>query len=288
MTEVQNPESGTEIVEPGEFSVIDGELIEDAPPVKRNISVSNAKKTKPEIINKDQKLTKKEPVANQIDLNRQSAIRHYLLLPLIFLTVTMLGGLRLNIDTNAFIFLKPELVCLIFAAILLVLFFRAGLIRLDGWFSDGFSTLKNIANASVLFTLFTASVQIFNGLLPEKGLPFWIVGLLFFWTLWNNLFSVFTAKRLVQSLGSLFGLAFVLKYLILANLTAPTSDGWLKAIFENPGKELFTYLLDLPKFSAGTGYIQFFTVVFYVAGLFLLSPFLTVETIKKENENQAE
>ena len=48
-------------------------------------------------------------------------ILQYLLLPLIFLTVTLLGGLRLSAENNAFLFLKPALVCLILATILLIL-----------------------------------------------------------------------------------------------------------------------------------------------------------------------
>jgi len=170
------------------------------------------------------------------------------------------------------LFLKPPLVCLIFAVILLVLFFRANLIKLNGWFSEGFSTLKNIANACVLLTLFFASTQIFNSLLPEKGLPFWTIAFCFFWTLWNNLFAEFDTKRLVQSLGGMFGLAFVVKYLILANLTAPASKSWLQGILENPAQEAFTFLLDLPRFAPATGYIQFFALVFYLIGLFLLKP----------------
>lgn len=250
------------IEEKDELSVIDGELVEDSKSENQKLE---SKEQRLEIEKKDKRQKTKDEI-----IIRQSAIRNYLLLPLIFLTVTLLGGLRLSADINAFIFLKPALVCLIFSAILLVLFFRAALLQFEGWFSENFSTLKNIANAFVLFTLFTASVQIFNALLPEQGLPFWIIALLFFWTLWNNFFSVFTGKRLLQSLGSLFGLAFVLKYLILANLSAPSSESWLKGIIENPTKEAFTYLLDLPGFSAGTGYIQFFTVIFYLLGLFLL------------------
>ena len=38
--------------------------------------------------------------------------------------------------------------------------------------------VKNVANACILLTLFFASAQIFNSLLPEKGLPFWVFG---FW-----------------------------------------------------------------------------------------------------------
>jgi len=211
--------------------------------------------------------------------------KHYLLyfvLPFIFLTAALLGGLRLSAADNSFIFLKPALFCLIFASVMLVLFFRSGLIQLNGWFSESFEMAKNAANAAVLMSLFAATVQLFNSLLPEQGLPFWIVAFCFFWTLWNNLFADFDTKKLLQSLGGLFGLAFVVKYLVLANLTAPVSENWLRSIIENPAQEAFTWLLDLPRFSAGTGYIQFFAVVLYLIGLFLLPP--TTENLGQNRE----
>lgn len=194
---------------------------------------------------------------------------YYIMLPVIFLAVTLLGGLRFGAPDNAFIFLKPALVCLVFAAVLMILYFRSGLIRLDGWFDEHGSMLQNAANAGILLTMFAASVQLFNSLLPEQGLPFWVVGFCFFWTLWNNLFAEFDTKKLLRSLGALFALAFVVKYLVLANLTAPSSGGWIQRIFENPGKEAFTWLLDLPRYAAGTGYVQFFALALYLVGLFL-------------------
>jgi hypothetical protein len=63
----------------------------------------------------------------------------------------------------------------------------------------------------------------------------------------------------------------VVKYLVLANLTATGEANWLQRIFENPAKEAFTWLLDLPRYGTGTGYIQFFTVALYMVGL-LLTP----------------
>lgn len=246
-----------------DLSVIDGELIEDSSGEKF-ILKTDSLKPKIEIINRKQKTNDKEPI-------RQSAVRDYILLPSIFLTVALFGGLRIAAD-GAFVFLKPPLVCLIFATLLVVLFFRANLIRLDGWFSESFSTVKNVANASVLLALFAASTQIFNSLLPEKGLPFWVFAFCFFWTLLNNLFSVFDAKKLLQSLGSLFGFAFIVKYLVLSRLTAPASESWWRSLLENPAREVFTVLLDLPRFAPATGYIQFFAVIFYLLGLFLLSP----------------
>ena len=204
------------------------------------------------------------------DIHNQKFFLRYLVLPCIFITVAMLGGLRIGGADLSLIFLKPPLLCLIFATIMLALFFRSGLINLAGWFAEDFSMVKNIANGVVLTTLFTATTQIFNSLLPEQGLPFWIVAFCFFWTLWNNLFADFDTKKLLRSLGGLFGLAFVVKYLVLANLTAPASESWLRSIFENPTKEAFTWMLDLPRFSASTGYIQFFAAAFYLLGLFLL------------------
>jgi hypothetical protein len=251
-----------EKVELNDFQIVEGELLE----------VSTGEEIEPA----DEELTKiskrPKPKPQKTKPNNQKSHLQYLFLPFIFLTVALLGGMRLGAVDNAFLFVKPALVCLIFAAILLVLFFRAGLIKLDGWFSEDFTTLKNAANGACLITLFFASTQIFNSLLPEQGLPFWIITFCFFWMLATNLFAEFDTKKLIKSLGSMFGLAFLVKYLILASLTAPTSESWLQGLLQNPTKEAFTWLLDLPRFAAGTGYIQFFALVFYLIGLFLLPP----------------
>ena len=204
-----------------------------------------------------------------IEHEKQRNYLRYIFVPFIFLTVALLGGLRLSGVDGSFLFLKPALLCLVFASVLLVLFFRSGLIRLDGWFSESFPLRKNIANGVVILSLFAATTQLFNSLIPEQGLPFWIVSFCFLWTLWNNLFADFDTKKLLRSLGGLFGLAFVAKYLVLANLTAPVGQGWLRSMIENPAQQTMTWLLDLPQFSAGTGYIQFFAVALYLLGLYL-------------------
>jgi hypothetical protein len=200
----------------------------------------------------------------------QGHLLRYIALPVLFTTVALLGGLRLSGLDSSFIFVKPPLLCLIFAAIMLALFFRSGLIQLHGWLAEDFPLLKNFANAAILASLFAATTQLFNSLIPERGLPFWIVSFCFFWTLWNNLFAEFDTKKLLRSLGALFGLAFVIKYLVLANLAAPAGRTWFERLTENPGQEAMTWLLDLPSFSAGTGYIQFFAGGLYLLGLFLL------------------
>ncbi|MEP7038723.1 MAG: hypothetical protein ABI891_10285, partial [Acidobacteriota bacterium] len=93
------------------------EPAEISPRVERQISFPKTKNQKPKTKN-------------------QKFHLQYIFLPLIFLTVALLGGFRLDAMDDELIFLKPPLVCLIFAVILLVLFFRSGLLKLEGWFSE--------------------------------------------------------------------------------------------------------------------------------------------------------
>ena len=217
------------------------------------------------LIREDREVERVAPETHE----RNALYLRYIILPFVFLTVAMFGGLRISGTDGAFVFVRPALICLIFAAVLLVLFARSRVLEIDGWFSESFPMLKNVANGFVIATLFAAATQVFNSLIPEQGLTFWIVAFCFFWTLWNNLFADFDTGKLFRSLGALFGLAFVAKYLILANLTAPAGRTWFEALMENPGQEAVTRLLDLPRFSGATGYIQFFAVGLFLLGLYL-------------------
>ncbi len=202
---------------------------------------------------------------------RSKALRLYIFLPIIFLTSALMGGLRLASPDGAFVFVAPALICLILAVVLMVLFVRGGMITVEGWFSDDFTTAQNVANGAVLASAFAATAQIFNSLIPEAGLPFWVVSFCFAWSLWNNLFAEFNNKKLLRSMIALFAFAFVAKYVVLAGLTAPAGEsGWLRSLIENPARETVTWLLDLPRYNAGTGYIQFFSLLLYFAGLYLL------------------
>ena len=214
-----------------------------------------------------------EPAGKPADpvRERQRALRLYVLLPLLFLTVALMGGLRLASPDNSFVFMAPALICLFFSLVLIVLFVRGRLIAFETWFSDDHSTSHNVANGVLLLSLFAATTQVFNSVLPETGLPFWVVSFCFAWSLWNNFFADFDNKKLLRSMTPLFAFAFVAKYVVLAGLTAPAGDGgWLRSLIENPAKETVTWLLELPRYSRGTGYIQFFCLLFYFAGLYIL------------------
>ena len=93
----------------------------------------------------------------------------YIVLPAIFLLITLLGGFRIGSADNAFIFERPPLVCLVFSAVLMVLYIRAGFLKVDGWFSHAYSSLQNTANALVLLQITRELTRILTlSLHPER------------------------------------------------------------------------------------------------------------------------
>ena len=203
--------------------------------------------------------------------SRNRALVRYIALPLVFLTVALLGGLRVSASEHAFVFFAPPLVTLILATLLMLLFVRGHLIELRAWLNSERPALENISHALTLAALFFASAQAFNSVLPERGLLFWLFSFFFLWTLWNNQFSEFDAKRLLRSLTVLFGTAFVLKHMLIASLYAP-EGGFLKRLTGALLEGVSLGTLDAQPFAPATGYISFFTLALYVGGLVLLPP----------------
>src|SRR5256885_2995546 len=203
--------------------------------------------------------------------SRNHALVRFVALPLIFLTVALLGGLRVTVEEHNFMFVAPPLITLVLAAMLMMLFVRGHLIELHSWLASDHAPLINVSHALTLLALFFASAQAFNSVLPEKGLLYWLFSFFFLWTLWNNQFSTFDARRLLRSLAVLFATAFVLKHMLLASLYAP-EGGPLKRVAGALLEGVSLGTLDTQPFAPATGYIAFFTLALYVAGLILLTP----------------
>jgi hypothetical protein len=199
---------------------------------------------------------------------RNRALLQFIVLPTILLTVGLLGGLRVDGQTRQFVFIAPPLVTLVMAILLGSLFVRAGAIDLHHWLAIEQPTLTNLSQLLTLMSLFFASAQAFNSVLPESGLLHWMFSFFFLWTLWTNQFSTFDARRLLKSLIVLFGTAFVLKHLLVSGLHAP-EGGWLRRIASTL---LQGIAIDVPAFAPITGYVSFFALALYVVGLLLIAP----------------
>jgi hypothetical protein len=207
---------------------------------------------------------------SQTNSSKNRALVDFVALPFLFLTVAFLGGLRVDAESRTFIFVAPPLVTLVLALLLMLLLVRGGLLSFHQWVRSELPALTNVAHIWMFITLFFASAQAFNSVLPERGLLHWLFSFFFLWTLWNNQFSSFDARRLLRSLAILFGTAFILKHMLLASLFS--SEGvWLKRVAGSLIQGVTAGMLDAPSFAPATGYIAFFTLTLYVAGLILLA-----------------
>jgi len=197
---------------------------------------------------------------------RNRALLNFIVLPTLLLSVSLLGGLRIDGQTRQFVFIAPPLVTLLLAILLMSLFLRVGAIDLSHWLTIEQPMLTNVSHLLTLIALFFASAQAFNSVLPENGLLHWMFSFFFLWTLWTSQFSIFDPRRLLRSLVVLFATAFVLKHLVIAGLYAP-EGGWLRKLASTL---LQGIAIDVPAFAPATGYISFFALALYVGGLLLM------------------
>lgn len=195
----------------------------------------------------------------------------YVIVPLLFLTVALLGGLRFAEGTNDTRFIAPQLVSVILAAFVMILFVRGGLIELREYVGERLGLLDNATGAARLLSIYFATAQVFNSVTPESGLLNFCFNLFYFLIFWNNLFVVFNPARLMKSLATVLGASFLLKYLVLADLFAP-SESWAKYILQKLTETASLGTLSVEAFAPATGYVAFATLALYILGLYLIAP----------------
>jgi hypothetical protein len=195
----------------------------------------------------------------------------YILVPLLFLTVALFGGVRFAADNGNLIFLGPQLVSLILGAFAVVLLVRGGLVQTADYVSERRGIIENLSGVMQLAAIYFATAQVFNAVTPERGLLNFCFNVFYFLIFWNNLFVVFNPVRLAKSLTGVLVASFVLKYLVLADLFAPT-ESWSKYALQTLMKTASLGALDYQVFAPSTGYLAFAAVALYVLGLYLIAP----------------
>jgi hypothetical protein len=198
----------------------------------------------------------------------RAAVREAFTLPLIFLTVALLGGFR-SAATQGMRFLPPPLIALILATLLVGLLIRAGALAPERLLRSDRSPLENLSGTIVLAAFFAASGQVFNLMTPESGLLHFIVTVFFLLLLWNTWAASPDRARLLRSLAVLFGGAFILKYIVLASLYDP-QGGLTKRVLMTLLEGVTLGGLQYEPPTAMTGYIAFFTLALYLIGVMLL------------------
>jgi hypothetical protein len=192
-----------------------------------------------------------------------SAAREAIVLPLVFLTVVMFGGLE---PASARPWTAPSLFSLVLAVMIVGVLVRCGALAPERLLHSSRGILANSNGAVVLLALFAASAQVLHMLTPRSGLPALIVGLVLFLLLVNTFVALPDRQRLLRSLAVVLASAFGLKFIVLTALSDP--DGGrtsrvLTALFD-----VATFgTVSQPPLHPSAGYLAFGLVILYLFGV---------------------
>jgi hypothetical protein len=187
-------------------------------------------------------------------------------LPLLFLTVALLGGLRVADRVSL---APPPLFGLVLGLLLFAVLVRGGVLAPDRLMNGSRTTLENLNGLVVILATFFASAQVFNLLTPESGLPFLLFNVFLFVLLLNTLAGSPDRVSVLRSLSVIVGAAFILKFIILAALSDP-GGGALKRMLLALLDGVTLGTLSQATLHPATGYVAFATLVLFLVGVAML------------------
>jgi hypothetical protein len=195
-----------------------------------------------------------------------TAEREAIALPLVFLTVVLLGGLQIG-DTTQLIPPSPYL--LVLGVLLVRVVVVSGALAPERLMSSSRSELANLNGLAVLATLWIAGAQVLAALIPASGVPRLAFSVFFLVLLLNTAAASPDRRRLLQSLAVTFGTAFVLKFVVLHGLSAP-GEGTVKRSLVGllDGATLGALIQAVP--NPITAYIALLAVALFLVGILLL------------------
>lgn len=212
-----------------------------------------------------------------------SAVREAVVLPMIFLTVVMFGGLE---PGSAARWLAPSLFSLVLAVMLVAVLTRSGALAPERLLHADRSIIANANGGVVLFSLFIASAQLVHMLTPRSGLPSVIVGLVLFLLLLNTFVAHPDRSRLLRSLAVVLGSAFVLKFVILAALADPEGGRTRRVLIAVMDAATLGTISQEPLHPAA-GYLAFFLVLLYLAGVSALPKRVLPEALVRSGRGES-
>jgi hypothetical protein len=201
---------------------------------------------------------------------RSLAPREAFVLPLLFLTVALLGGFRLLPgDGGAMRFVAPPLIGLVLAVILIGAMVRARLLVPDALVGGARTGLASASGGLVILTLLVATAQVLSGLSPEAGLMRIAYYFVLVVLVWNTLAAAPDRPRLLHSLFVILGAALVFKHVILSSLF-DTEGGMVKRMVLAVMEGVSIGSVETERLHDATGYVAFGNVLLYLLGLALL------------------
>jgi hypothetical protein len=191
--------------------------------------------------------------------------REAIQLPLVLLTITLLGGLR---PGKPQVFEPPSLLALVIGVLLLGALMRSGALMASRVLNGTRTALANLNGLILLVTLFLACAQVFSLLTPSSGLPRPFFGVYFVVLMLNTWAAGPDRVHLLRSLAVTFGAAFVLNFVVLDALSHPA--GRMARVFQLLLEGVTFGALTQEPHAPAAGYVAFFTIVLFLIALALL------------------
>jgi len=195
-----------------------------------------------------------------------TAVREAIVLPSLFLTVILAGGLR---PGAPLVLPPPSLLALILAALLVGALVQSGAFD-PARLIHGRRTLLANANGSVLLaSVFVAGAQVFSLLTPDSGAPRIVFGVYFLLLMLNTIAAGPDRVRMLRSLGVTFGAALILKFIVLDALSDPAGGRLarvLQLLFEGATLGAVTQGAQHPS----AGYLALVTLALFLAAIWML------------------
>ncbi|HVH27975.1 MAG TPA: hypothetical protein VM818_14500 [Vicinamibacterales bacterium] len=193
-------------------------------------------------------------------------IREAIVLPCVFLTVLLLGGLRIAESTAL---VPPSPYSLILAVLLVRVVIQSGALAPERLMATSRSELANLNGVAVLATLWLASAQAIALSIPESGLPRLALSVFFLILVLNTSAASPDRQRLLRSLAVTFGTAFVLKFVVLHAVSAPGEGAVKRALLALlDGVTVGALLQEVP--DPISAYVALLTLVLFLIGVMLL------------------
>ena len=209
-----------------------------------------------------------------------SPAREAIGLPVLFLTIALSGGFRL---TGHVRLVPPSLTALILAVLLLGVLIRAGGVSTSALLHGNRAAAENMSGGIVLATLFAATSQALNLLIPDVGLLHAVFAIFIFCQLLTISAARTDRAGSLRSILVLFGSLFVLRFILLEALyssSGSTLNRVLRTLLSGATLGGITYEPNAP----ATGYVAFFTLALYVVGLLLLPKDAALQPVRRRSD----
>ena len=187
-------------------------------------------------------------------------------LPILFLTVLLVGGVRI---AETITMIPPSPYVLLLGVLLARVVIQSGALAPEQLLTSARSTLANLNGAILILTMWIAAAQTLGVLIPDSGVPRLAFSVFFLILLLNTAAASPDRQRLLRSLAVTFGAAFVLKFVVLHELSTPGEGGLRRALLALLDNVTVGALIqEVPR--PITAYIGLLTVALFLIGVLLL------------------